>query len=125
MTPHERALIAEYEAVLAREGLGVLDDRELLHPGHVRGGTQTRSKEPWDVAAKVQFWSLVAKGVTELPRNYPHRNFLARLADTGNLLGACREYSITHNRGRWAFGTFLRSIGLSASRPAQYVRRND
>lgn len=119
MTPTERAMVAEYEAVLAREGLAVLDDRELLHPGHVRGGTQTRSKESWDIKAKAEFWGLVAKGVTELPRNYPLRSFLARLSATGNLLGSCREHGITHEKGRWAFRTFLRAIGLGASRPAR------
>lgn len=123
MTPAERALIAEYEAVLQREGLGVLDEREALHPPHVGGGTQTRSKDYGDVAAKEQFWGLVARGVTELPRNYPHRGFLARLAESGNLLAACREHRLTHNKGRWEFGVFLRSIGLGSSRPARYVAR--
>jgi hypothetical protein len=123
MTPSERALIAEYEAVLSREGLSVLDERELLHPAHVGGGTQTRSKEAWDVAAKAEFWGLVTKGVSELPRNYPHRGFLVRLAESGNLLATCREYRLTHNKGRWEFGVFLRSVGLGSSRPARYVTR--
>lgn len=138
MTPHERALIAEYEAVLAREGLGVLDDREVLHPAYVGGGTNWVHKTNLtgvsgrdakrsflaNVAAKAQFWSLVTKGVAELPRNYPHRGFLTRLAESGNLLAACREYRLTHNKGRWEFGVFLRSVGLGSSRPARYVTRS-
>lgn len=119
MTPTEKSLIAEFEAVLQREGLGVLDERELRHPGHVRGGTQGRSAQPFEVQAKAEFWRRVRAGVADLPRNYPLRAFLARVAETGNLLGSCRHHGITHHTGRWAFKTFLNSIGLGASRPAR------
>lgn len=106
-----KALLEQWEAKLAADGLAPLDG-----PSFRRGATGEVLLAQGALVPRVraEFWRRAETAAGLLPHGWPRGQFLRKAVQLGNVNRAARECRLTQKAGEWAWRKFLVFAGLPA-----------